>query len=160
MNLQSGCTSAEVFFQSWINIKSPVNISLFQKIFLGRIKGTVQREFNPEDLLLTGKSDVKISVDLEYEMRINEKIKNINKEIIRKQVVQSIMIHELLHVENSDLITLSKNYKKRKKKKIHVADFELEIFERYNKLREKTGLPKIKKMEELKYAVNKITSEL
>jgi len=70
------------------------------------------------------------------------------------------MVHELLHLENKDLLTLAKNYKKRKKKKIHVKEFDKEVFERYNKLRELRGLPKIQKIEDLEFAIHKIISKI
>ena len=48
-------------------------------------------------------------------------------------------MHELLHIERKDLLEHSKNYRKRKHKKIH-SSLEKEALERLNKLRELEGL--------------------
>ena len=119
--------------------------------------GELVREIMPEDILLFGETK---SQNGEFEMKINEKLKKIEKEEVRREVVQYVMVHELLHLENKDLSTLSKNYKKRKKKKIHVKEFNKEVFERYNKLRELRGLPKISKFEDLEFAIHKIISKI
>ena len=83
-------------------------------------------------------------------------MQKIKKEILRKEIVQHILIHELLHIENEDLITISKNYNKRKKKKIHINKFDEEIFNRYNKLRKLKGIMQIQKREYLDMAIKKI----
>lgn len=70
------------------------------------------------------------------------------------------MIHELLHVEQEDLITLSKKYSRRKKKKIHVNDFENQVFEKYNKLRELKNIQKIKEKKYLDVAISKILDSI
>lgn len=91
-----------------------------------------------------------------YEIEINENLKKIKEKDVRKQIVQHIIIHELMHVLNEDIVTLSKEYKRRKKKKIHVKDFEKEVFQRYNELRKLNGLPPISKQDDLELAINKI----
>lgn len=75
---------------------------------------------------------------------------------LRKQIVQKIIIHELLHIENEDLFTLSKEYNRRKKKKIHVNDFDEEVFKRYNQLRELKGIMQIQRKEHLDIAIQRI----
>ena len=70
------------------------------------------------------------------------------------------MIHELLHIESEDLITLSKEYDRRKKKKIHINDFEEEVFNRYNKLRELKGIMQIQKREHLQIAIQRILESI
>lgn len=62
------------------------------------------------------------------------------------------MIHDLLHIENEDLITLSKKYSKRKKKKGHIKDFEEEIFKRFNQLRRINGVMEIEKKRTFRYS--------
>ena len=49
---------------------------------------------------------------------------------------------------------------RRKKKKIHVKDFENGVLEKYNKLREIKGIIKIKKKEHLNAAVSKILDSI
>ena len=127
------------------------------KNVLGCTSRLVRREISAEDILLLGESR---KPEKEFEIKINEKLRKIEKEEVRKEIVQYIMVHELLHLENKDLLTLAKNYKKRKKKKIHVKEFDKEVFERYNKLRELRGLPKIQKIEDLEFAIHKIISKI
>ena len=40
---------------------------------------------------------------------------------LRKEVVTSVIVHELLHIKRKDLLEHSKNYRKRKHKKIHAS---------------------------------------
>lgn len=130
---------------------------------LGRIKGKVRREhdIDAEELLLSGKvfAKTKKSVEEEFVVQINEKLKNIGKQELRKQAVQYIIIHELLHAENKDLLTLSKSYGRRKTKKIHVKSFDEETLGRFNIVREAYGLPKIPEFKSLEAAVNKLYAE-
>ena len=91
---------------------------------------------------------------------INDRVNKINNTALRKELVQNIIIHELLHVTNEDLFTLSKNYNKRKKKKIHVNDFENEVFNRYNKLRDFKKIRQIKKREYLDIAIQRILEKI
>ena len=58
---------------------------------------------------------------------------------MRKEVVTSIIVHELLHIERKDLLEHSKNYRKRKHKKIH-SSLEKDALQRLNVLRELEGL--------------------
>ncbi|RLJ02470.1 MAG: hypothetical protein DRP10_01250 [Candidatus Aenigmatarchaeota archaeon] len=127
------------------------------KNVLGCTSRLIRREISADDILLFGESR---KPEKEFEIKINEKLKKIERENVRKEIVQYIMVHELLHLENKDLSTLSKNYKKRKKKKIHVKEFDNEVFERYNKLRELKGLSRIQKIEDLEFAIHKIISKI
>ncbi len=122
----------------------------------------MRREVDPESLLLYGRAEPKIrrKISGDFEIKINEKLRKIKNPAMRKQVVQYVLIHELLHLENKDLLALSKSYGKRKKKRIHVAELEKMAFERFNQLRELTGMPRIRRVEDLKLAINKIASEL
>ncbi|MEM2388324.1 MAG: hypothetical protein QXW78_04305, partial [Candidatus Thermoplasmatota archaeon] len=86
----------------------------------------------------------------------NKNLKRIKRKAIRKQVVQYVIVHELLHIANEDILVLSKDYSRRKKKKIHVKDFKKEFFRRYNELRKLNNLPQISKQEDLNLAINKI----
>ncbi|MDY6966337.1 MAG: hypothetical protein SVM80_10295 [Halobacteriota archaeon] len=79
---------------------------------------------------------------------------------MRKQVVEHTIIHELLHIVHNDFETLSKDYKKRKKKKIHVKEFKEEVFMRFNQLRGLSKMPTIEKREDLDLAINKIVSSI
>ena len=134
------------------------------KTVLGRVKGQVTRfrEINPESVFLKGegKSRLKIKEEHRYEVMINEKIKKAKPDELRKQVVQNIIIHELLHVENKDLTALSKKYSKRKKKKIHIKDFDKECLKRFNEIRGINKMAPIKSLKQLQEAEEAIVRKL
>ncbi|MBL7169407.1 MAG: hypothetical protein ISS48_00105 [Candidatus Aenigmarchaeota archaeon] len=127
---------------------------------LGYVKGLIfqKEEIDPEVLLLEGvvKKKRKKKLRGNFTVFINENFKKVKKKNVRKQVVQSIMVHELMHIEQKDLLTLSKNYKKRKRKKIHVKDFEQEVFDRYNQLRKLKGMTIIGSKEDLDIVVGNV----
>ncbi|OYT34546.1 MAG: hypothetical protein B6U87_01860 [Candidatus Aenigmarchaeota archaeon ex4484_52] len=129
---------------------------------LGFVRSRIKHKIDFDAVaLLLGKSKAqKIQKTIvkpnEFEIFINQDLQKIKKEILRKEIVQHILIHELLHIENEDLITISKNYNKRKKKKIHINKFDEEIFNRYNKLRKLKGIMQIQKREYLDMAIKKI----
>ena len=81
---------------------------------LGRVKGEIEikKDIDAEALLLEGKVKKKIvrKKPKNYEIEINENLKKIKERAIRKQIVQHVIIHELLHILNEDV------YKKRNKK--------------------------------------------
>lgn len=131
---------------------------------LGYVKTKIEQKlnFDPESLIL-GKEHKIIktrSKPKEFYIYINNKLQEIKNSDLRKEIVQFVMIHELLHIEQEDLITLSKQYSRRKKKKIHVNDFENEVFEKYNKLRELKNMPKIKEKRHLDIAISKILEKI
>ncbi|MEM2259207.1 MAG: hypothetical protein QW762_04375 [Candidatus Thermoplasmatota archaeon] len=127
---------------------------------LGRVMGRVdtKKDIDVESLLFEGKVKKKIvrKKPGRYEIEINKNLKRIKRKAIRKQVVQYVIVHELLHIANEDILVLSKDYSRRKKKKIHVKDFKKEFFRRYNELRKLNNLPQISKQEDLNLAINKI----
>lgn len=133
------------------------------KKVLGRVKGTVKvlQDFDAKEFLLTGNKKTKNNKKLEerFIIEINEKLKKAEPIEIRKQIIQHITIHELQHIENKDLLTLSKKYSKRKTKKIHKKDFEEQIHSKYNALRKINGLPEIKNLNDTNNAINKIIAE-
>lgn len=119
-----------------------------QKV-LARVKVRITRfkDIDVEALLLRGESKTKVTRKLDecYQIEISNRLREIENVEVRKQVVQHSMIHELLHIERKDLETLDKNHRRRRQKKIHVKEFEEEVFQRYNQLRELSGLPAIQK---------------
>ncbi|MBI5148411.1 hypothetical protein HZA33_01910 [Candidatus Pacearchaeota archaeon] len=127
---------------------------------LGYVRTKIEQkfDFNPESLILGESRSIKKRrlKPSEFNIHINKNLQKIENPLVRKEIVQYIIIHELLHIEAEDLITLSKEFNKRKKKKIHVNNFEEAVFDKYNKLREINGLPKINKPEYLDSAINKI----
>jgi len=127
---------------------------------LGYVSAKIEKklDFNPEALLLGEDSHIKEkkSKPKEFKIFINSKLNRVSNIALRKEIVQNIIIHELLHIGNEDLFTLSKEYNRRKKKKIHVNDFKDEVFNRYNKLRESKGIMQIQKKEYLDIAVHRI----
>ena len=130
---------------------------------LGRAKGVVhvKKDIDAEALLLDGEAKVRIKRRTlrEYTIEVNKDLRKIRKKALRKQVAQTIIIHELLHIEEKDLTTLAKDHRRRKKKRIHVKEFRDRVLERYNHLRRLNNLPEIKKREDLELAVGKIISE-
>lgn len=92
----------------------------------------------------------------EFKIFINAKLTKISNTPLRKEAIQNSIIHELLQVENEDLFTIAKEYNRRKKKKLHVNDFEQEVFSRYNQLRRSKGIMPIEKKEHLDIAIQRI----
>lgn len=127
---------------------------------LGCVSAKIEKklDFNPEALLLGEETTIseKKSKPGEFKIFINSRLQRIGNIALRKQIVQNIIIHELLHISNEDLFTLSKEYSRRKKKKVHINDFEEEVFNRYNKLRELRGIMQIQKKEHLDIAIQRI----
>ncbi len=131
---------------------------------LGYVSAKIEQklDFNPESLLL-GEPTImrrKIKKPQEFKIYVNQKLQDIENPALRKEIVQHILIHELLHIESEDIITLSKQFGKRKKKKIHTREFEEEIFMRFNILREKKGIIKIEKIKHLEIAIHKILDSI
>lgn len=120
----------------------------------GRVR--VTREVDPEAVLLEGRSGAVIRRKAcgEFRITINENLGKMGHPLLRKQVVQHTIIHELLHIE--DLITLSKDYAQRKKKRIHKKEFDEKIHERFNEIRTAFGLPPVKNMADVDVAIHKI----
>jgi len=131
---------------------------------LGYVKARIGQEinFNAEAFILGTNSKIrkKRAMPKEFYIYINNKLQEIKNPELRREIAQFIMIHELLHIEQKDLITLSKQYSRRKKKKIHINSFENEVFERYNQLRERKNLPRIKEESQLKLAISKILDSI
>ena len=131
---------------------------------LGYVSAKIPQEldFDPEALLLGESNSVKKRrlKPKEFKIFINAKMQNIKNIALRKQIVQHILLHELLHIENEDLITISKQYNRRKKKKIHVNDFDNEVFQRFNKLRDLKGIMQIQKREHLDIAISRILDSI
>jgi len=131
---------------------------------LGYVTAKIPRrlDFDPEALLLGHPTQIKnkISKPNDFKIFINFDLQRINNVALRKQILQHILIHELLHITNEDLITISKDYKRRKKKKIHVNDFEDEVFKRFNQLRRLNCIMEIQKREHLDIAIKKILDSI
>lgn len=131
---------------------------------LGYVKAKIEQklDFNPEALILgeSNKVQKRRLKPKEFKILINQDLQKIKNPALRKEIVQNILIHELLHIESEDLITLSKDYSRRKKKKIHVNDFEEEVFNRYNRLRELKGIMQIEKREHLDIAIQRILESI
>ena len=131
---------------------------------LGYVTAMIPRDFDldPEALLLGTTNSVrkKRIKPKEFKILINERMNKIGNIALRKQIVQHILIHELLHIANEDLFTLSKEYNRRKKKKIHITEFEDEVFIRFNKLRELKGIMQIQKRDHLDIAIQRILESI
>ncbi|MEK6952628.1 MAG: hypothetical protein AABX29_06450 [Nanoarchaeota archaeon] len=131
---------------------------------LGFVRAKIEQklDFNPEALLLGEKVKIKNkrSKPQKFDIFINSNLQKIKNIALRREIIQHILIHELLHIENEDLITISKNFNKRKKKKIHLNNFEEEVFIRFNQLRELKGIMKIEKKEHLELAISKILDSI
>lgn len=144
--------------------KIEINYKKITSKRLGYVSAKIEKslDFNPEDLLLGKNNSIKEKKKKpkEFKIYINDKLIKIKNIALRKEISQNIIIHELLHITNEDLFTLSKSYNKRKKKKIHVNNFENEIFNRYNKLREIKGIMQIQKKEHLDLAISRILDSI
>ncbi|MDI6738081.1 MAG: hypothetical protein QME12_06230 [Nanoarchaeota archaeon] len=131
---------------------------------LGCVHAKIEQrlDFDHEALLLGESSNIRKTraKPSEFRIFINSSLQKVGNIALRKQVVQSILMHELLHIEAEDLLTLSKEYSRRKKKKIHVKDFENEVFRRFNMLREKKGILQIEKKEHLDIALGRIMNSV
>jgi hypothetical protein len=144
--------------------KITVNYKKMRSKQLGYVRAKIREKFNfdPEALLLGKNNKIKKRrlKPKEYEIYISERLQKIKNLALRKEIIQHTLIHELLHIENDDLITLSKRFSRRKKKKIHINEFDEEVFKRFNKLREIKGLMQIQKKEHLNIAINKILESI
>lgn len=131
---------------------------------MGCVKAKIEQklDFDPEALILgeSNKVQKRRLKPKEFKILINQDLQKIKNPALRKEIVQNILIHEMLHIESEDLITLSKDYSRRKKKKIHVNDFEEEVFNRYNQLRELKGIMQIEKREHLDIAIQRILESI
>lgn len=127
---------------------------------LGRVKAKIEQklDFDPEALLLGEKQDVRKRrlKPKEFMIQINDRIQNVKNEALRKEIVQYVILHELLHIKGEDLLTVSKDYSRRKKKRIHVSEFENEVFSRFNEVRRLRGIRQIEKKEHLEIAISRI----
>lgn len=126
---------------------------------LARTRGRVDvdRDVDAESLLLSGvpKAKSKRTLHKSFSIEVNSAMRSIKKVELREQVVKSVLVHELVHVERKDLLELSKSFQRRRRKKVH-AGLEKEAFERYNKLRALEGLPRIANRHDLERAVMKV----
>lgn len=132
------------------------------KKLLSRIKiSTLSMDIDVEALLLRGKRKSESGLKLRgfCEVLINSKLKEIDNREVRKQIVQHNMIHNLLYAEKKDL-EINGEKGKGKAKKTEDEEFEEEVFQRYNKLRELNGLPPIKEREDLNLAFSKVLTKL
>ncbi len=132
------------------------------KKMLSRIRiNKLNMDIDVEALLLHGESKPESRIVLRgfCEIQINNRLKEIENKEVRKQIVQHTMIHNLLYAERKDLETTGKK-KGAKQKKKDEEEFDEEVFQRFNKLRELNGLPPIKKREDLDLAFAKILTKL
>jgi hypothetical protein len=129
------------------------------KSVLARTRGrvTVERDVDPESLLLRGVSNARSRRQLHssFTIDVNATMKKIQNEKLREQVVKNLIVHELMHIERKDLLELSKSYRRRRKKRVH-AGLDREVFERYNELRAMEGLHRIASRRDLDMAVSKV----
>ena len=128
----------KLFRGAYINI----NYGTLPKGIAGRVNAEIETIRKRKKSSFFVKETVRINRRIknnEFYIRINEKLARINDEKLRKEVVTSVIVHELLHIERKDLLEHSKNYRKRKHKKIH-SSLEKEALERLNLLRKLEGL--------------------
>ena len=131
---------------------------------LGCVQTKIEQkiDFDPESLLLgkSGKIKQRRLKPKEFRIFINQDLQKIKNPALRKEIVQHVLIHELLHIESEDLFTISKSFNRRKKKKIHIKEFEEDVFQRYNQLRELKGIMQIQKREHLQIAIQRILESI
>lgn len=161
--------------KEWLNEAREVFPKLDKKVILaeykkmsakklGFVRAKIEKslDFDAEAFILGNDTRIKTKVKEpnEFNIFINEELRKIKNEALRKEIIQYIIIHELLHIESKDLVTLTKQFSRRKKKKIHTHDFEQEILDRYNLLREKRSIIKIDKVEHLERAISRILESI
>ena len=131
---------------------------------LGRMKGAAVSftDIDAARLLLEGIADKKRSLKSEnkFQIEVNQNLQKIGPIELRKQVVQHVLLHELMHIDCQDHIVSAKSYARRKRKKFHTKEFEAKIHEKYNQLRKAQGLPEITNADNVHLAVNKIASKV
>jgi len=131
---------------------------------LGYVSAKIEKEidFDAEALLLGEDINIKEKKKKpkEFKIFINDRFENIKNTALRRQIVQYVIIHELLHIANDNLFTLSKEFNRRKKKKIHINDFDEDVFIRFNKLRESKGIMQIEKRKHLDMAIQRILESI
>lgn len=126
------------FRGAYINI----DYALLPKGIAGRVNAEIETTRKRKKPGFFRKGTVRINRRIknnEFYIRINENLEKIDDGKLRKEVVTSIIVHELLHIERKDLLEHSKNYRKRKHKKIH-SSLEKDALQRLNVLRELEGL--------------------
>ena len=131
---------------------------------LGCVRAKIEQklDFDPEALLLGQKTTVrkKLTKPSEFRIFINSSLQKIGNVALRKEVAQSILIHELLHIGSRGFSYTFKRIFKEKKEKIHVNQFEDEVFKRFNMLREKKGIMQIEKKSTLEAALSRILASI
>lgn len=123
-----------------------IDYGTLPKGIAGRVNAEIETTRKRKTSLLTGIESVRLSRRIknnEFYIRINENLAKIDDKKLRKEVVTSVIVHELLHIKRKDLLEHSKNYRKRKHKKIH-ASLEAEALEKLNLLRKIEGLNPLK----------------
>ena len=141
--LKECLTVFKPFRGAYINI----DYGVLPKGIAGRVNAEIETVRKQKNSGFFGKETVRINRRIknnEFYIKINEKLAEINDKELRKEAVASIVVHELLHIERKDLIEHSKNYRKRKHKKIH-SYLEKEALEKLNRLRESEGLKPLEK---------------
>lgn len=130
---------------------------------LGRMKGAAVSftDIDAARLLLEGVADRKRSIKSEnkFQIEVNQNLQKIDPPELRKQVVQHVLLHELMHIDYQDHIVSAKSYARRKRKKFHTKEFEEKIHEKYNAIRKAQGLPEIPDADNVHLAVNKIAGK-
>ncbi len=130
---------------------------------LGKMKGTAVSftDIDAAKLLLEGIADKKRSIKSanKFQIEVNQNLQKIEPAELRKQVVQHVLLHELMHIDYKDHVVSAKSYARRKRKKFHTKEFEERIHEKYNQIRKTQGLPEIPDSDNVHLAVNKIAGK-
>ncbi len=128
---------------------------------LGQVSYKV-RKYNfvdPIELLLKGNctsKDVRTVVASNALIKINNRFQKIKSEEMRKLAVQSIIVHELLHLETHSNLLASQ----RKRKRIHTRSFKLTVLNKYNELRKLNNYPEVADAEALDIAVSNLVHDV
>lgn len=131
-------------------------------VFTTHSSVTTMRNVEPEEVLLKGDSNVTITrkESKSFKIDMNQNLRKIRIPILRKQVVQYYLISELVRIDNLELVVVSKEGERAKRRCLPKKEFEEKLHQKFNELRAASGLPPIGNMENVEKAISKILSEI
>ncbi|MFH0954494.1 MAG: hypothetical protein V1777_00100 [Candidatus Micrarchaeota archaeon] len=114
-------------------------------------------DLDPEGLLLGENTNVRetLVVSPKYEIFVNSRLLRVRTPAIRKPVVQHSIMHHLLAIEEREAIAGDATVEKRRLV-THSKKFDEKVFQKFNQLRELSGIAKIEKIEHLETAIHRI----
>ena len=138
-----------------------INYSDLPRNVLGRVNADLQiTKTSRARGLFRRRKATKISrkiVKKEFYIRISSIFLRVIDTDLREELVKSVIMHELLHIERGDLIESSKDYHRRKHKKLH-SNLEKEALQKINALRLIKGLDALDSDDYLQKEIKRLIS--